>query len=75
MHSVSVSNGLKVFKNNKWCYENKQEAIEDMIDKNYYMLDDHYEYKGKEELSDFEKERYMEFQFSKPPLALSTLVQ
>jgi hypothetical protein len=56
------SKHIKVYKNNKWCYENKQEAIEDMIDKNYNILDEHYEYNGKEELSEFEKERYREFQ-------------
>ena len=56
------SKHIKVYKNNKWCYENKQAAIEDMIDKNYNILDDHYEYNGKDELSEFEKERYREFQ-------------
>ena len=56
------SKHIKVFKNNKWCYQNKHEAIENIIDKNYNILDDHYEYKGKEELTDFERERYREFQ-------------
>ena len=56
------SKHIMVFKNNKWCYQNKHEAIENIIDKNYNILDDHYEYKGKEELTDFERERYREFQ-------------
>ena len=65
-HNILITNvkskHLKVLKNNQWCYENKQDIIEDMIDKNYYILDGHYQEEGYKELNNFENSRYKEFQ-------------
>ena len=65
-HNILITNvkskHLKVLKNNQWCYENKQDIIEDMIDKNYYILDGHYQEEGHKELNNFENSRYREFQ-------------
>ena len=53
---------IKVFKDNKWVYENKKETIEDIVDRNYSILDNHYEELGKVELNDVEEENYKSFQ-------------
>jgi UDP-N-acetylmuramyl pentapeptide synthase len=65
-HNILITNvkskHLKVLKNNQWCYENKQDVIEDIVDKNYYILDGHYQEEGHKELNNFENTRYKEFQ-------------
>ena len=53
---------IKVFKDNKWVYENKKETIEDLVDRNYTILDNHYEEKGHKELNNSEIITYKEFQ-------------
>ncbi len=54
---------IKVFKNNQWMLENKKDAIPDIIDKNYFILDSHYENNdGEEKLDRFTNKSYKEFQ-------------
>ena len=53
---------IKVFKDNKWVYENKKETIEDIVDRNYSILDSHYEELGKVKLNNIEEENYKSFQ-------------
>ena len=53
---------IKVFKNNKWILEDRKEVIEDLVDKNYTILDEHYENSGHEKLDKFQNKRYKEFQ-------------
>ena len=53
---------IKVFKNNKWILEDRKEVIEDLVDKNYTILDEHYENSGHQTLDKFQNQRYKEFQ-------------
>ena len=39
-----------------------QEVIEDLVDKNYTILDEHYENSGHQTLDKFQNQRYKEFQ-------------
>ena len=36
-------NLIKVFKDDKWVYKDKNETLQDLVDKKYYIMDDHYE--------------------------------
>ena len=53
-------NRLKVFKNNKWVYQNKKDVISDLMDSKYYTLDSHYEEKH-DELNGFCQGNYAKF--------------
>ena len=53
---------VKVFKNGKWVLEEKKERIPDMIDKNYNILDNHYENIGQTKLTEIENTAYSDFQ-------------
>jgi hypothetical protein len=53
---------VKVFKNGKWVLEEKKERIPDMIDKNYNILDNHYENLGQTKLTKNENNAYSYFQ-------------
>ncbi len=37
------NNMVKVFKDNKWVYKDKNETLLDLVDKKYYIMDDHYD--------------------------------
>ena len=53
-------NKVKVFKNNKWVYQNKKEVISDLMDNKYYTLDSHYE-KYKDTLDNHCQGNYSQF--------------
>ena len=53
-------NKLKVFKNGKWFYEDKTEAINDLIDGKYTIIDEHYD-EHNEKLNDIKKHKYSKF--------------
>ena len=53
-------NKLKVYKNNKWIYQNKKETINDLMDSKYYTLDCHFDEK-KKELNGQIKGNYLKF--------------
>ena len=36
-------NLIKVFKDDKWVYKDKNETLQDLVDQKYYIMDDHYE--------------------------------
>jgi hypothetical protein len=58
-------NRLMVFKDNKWIHQNKKEVISDLMDSNYFILDDHYDIKMNE-LNDHCQGNYIKFrQFMK----------
>ena len=54
---------LKIFKDDKWILEEKKERIPDIIDKNYFILDNHYEQtSGEEKLDRFTNKNYKLYQ-------------
>ena len=53
---------IKVFKDNKWKYQDKDAILNELIQTNYSRLDDFYEKIGFEELSDIHKNRYKKYQ-------------
>ena len=52
---------IKVFKNNTWTLEEKKECIPDIVDRNYNILDTHYE-NNKEKLNTFVKTNFLSIQ-------------
>ena len=52
---------VKVYENESWIYKDKKETIKELVDKNYSILDAHYESKNYN-LDNIHKERYVEFQ-------------
>ena len=53
-------NKLKVFKEGKWFYENKTDAINDLIDGKYTIIDEHYD-EHNSELNHIKKHKYKIF--------------
>ena len=53
---------IKIYKNNKWKYKNRDEIMDEIINTNYTRIDDYYSEKGKENLNDSHNKRYEEFQ-------------
>ena len=54
---------IKIFKGNKWTYEAKSKRIPDIIDRNYLILDSHYEdCGGNERIDKVSNENYKNFQ-------------
>ena len=53
---------IKIFKNNKWKYKNREEIMDELINTNYTRLDDFYSEKGKEKLKDSHNKIYESFQ-------------
>ena len=53
---------IKIFKNNKWKYKNREEIMDEIINTNYTRMDDFYMEKGKETLKDTHNNKYLEFQ-------------
>ena len=51
---------VKVYENTGWTYKDKKETIKELVDKNYNILDSHYERNSKS-LEGVHKERYDEF--------------
>jgi len=54
-------NKIKVYKDNKWIYRDKEETIRDLMDGKYFILDSHYEYNFNN-LSGADKTNYEAFQ-------------
>ena len=55
-------NMIKVYKDNKWSYKDRNETIDELIQINYGRLDDYYENKACEQLSDMHNRRYKKYQ-------------
>ena len=53
---------IKIFKNNKWKYKNREEIMDELINTNYTRMDDFYLEKGKENLNNNHNNKYLEFQ-------------
>ena len=54
-------NTIKIFKEGKWKYYNKEELMEEIMEHNYYILDVHYDEKKDNVLNDIQKKRYRDF--------------
>ena len=57
----SRDNKLKIFKNNRWIYKDKTDTLNDIIDRNYYILDEHFDNQDLSNLNNTEKENYTKF--------------
>ena len=55
-------NMIKVYKDNKWSYKDRNETIDELIQINYGRLDDYYENVANERLSDMHNKRYRKYQ-------------
>ena len=53
---------IKIYKNNKWKYKNREEIMDEIINTNYTRMDDFYMEKGKEKLNVSHNNKYLEFQ-------------
>ena len=53
---------IKIYKNNKWKYKNREEILDELINTNYTRMDDFYSEKGKENLNNNHNNKYLEFQ-------------
>tara|TARA_B100002019_G_scaffold282065_1_gene286879 strand:- start:210 stop:806 length:597 start_codon:yes stop_codon:yes gene_type:complete len=53
---------IKIFKNNKWKYKNREEIMDELINTNYTRMDDFYLEKGKDNLNNNHNNKYLEFQ-------------
>lgn len=56
---------VKVYANNKWILKDRTKTINELIDKNYNMLDVYYQEKGVNHMEEDQKNRYLEFQVQK----------
>ena len=54
-------NLIKIYKNNKWVYKDKDQTLNDLVDSKYNMLDDHYDSVEKTDLTPFIKMNYLKF--------------
>ena len=55
-------NKVKVFKEGKWLYEDKNDAINDLVDSKYIIIDTHYD-EYREELNNIAQYKYDKFRF------------
>ncbi len=53
---------IKIFKDDQWILENKKDRIPDLVDKNYFILDNHYEEGGEDKLDKFTNKSYKDLQ-------------
>lgn len=64
-HNIKITNKklpyMCVFKNNRWVYQDKKEAIDDIVDKGYNILEDHY-HQSKLHLEDKVMGKFKKFQ-------------
>jgi hypothetical protein len=54
-------NLIKIYKNNKWIYKDKDETLNDLVDSKYTMLDNHYDNLENTDLTPFIKMNYLKF--------------
>ena len=63
-HNILITNRkepyIKVFKDNKWLLEDKKEVLDDLVDKSYDLLGEHYGIVEKN-LQDYEQKRFINF--------------
>ena len=52
---------IKVYADNKWIFKDKKSTINELINKNFNILDNYYEDGGKKTLDDTQQRRYDEF--------------
>ena len=53
---------IKVYKDNKWRYKDRDETLDELIQINYGRLDQYYEKEGLKKISSFHNERYKNYQ-------------
>jgi hypothetical protein len=68
MLTNSRDNKLKIYKNNKWIYRDKNETLNDLVDSKYFILDTHFETTQEsddnsqiDELNEFQHDNYKKF--------------
>ena len=67
MLTNSRDNKLKIYKNNKWIYRDKNETLNDLVDSKYFILDTHFETTQESddtqlsELNDYQHDNYKKF--------------
>ena len=68
MLTNSRDNKLKIYKNNKWIYRDKNETLNDLDDSKYFILDTHFETTQEsddnsqiDELNEFQHDNYKKF--------------
>lgn len=54
-------NHIKVYKEGKWTYCNKNDVMDELMENNYYILDSHYD-GNMDGLNDIQRKRYKKFQ-------------
>ena len=63
-HNILITNRkepyIKVFKDNKWLLEDQREVLDELVDKSYDILGEHYEVVEKD-LKDYEQKRFINF--------------
>ena len=55
-------NMIKVFRGKKWKYQDRAYVVDELIKNNYYRLDDFFEEKGKDKMTETINNRYLKFQ-------------
>ena len=55
------NNTVKIFKEGKWKYYNKEDLMDELMGNNYCILDVYYDEKKDDILSDIQKKRYLNF--------------
>ncbi len=67
MLTNSRDNKLKIYKNNKWVYRDKNETLNDLVDSKYFILDTHFEITQESddtqlsELNEYQHDNYKKF--------------
>ena len=60
MITNSRDNKLKVYKDNKWVFKDKSQALNDLVDNNYFLLDNYFE-TTMLKLNEIQQENYKKF--------------
>ena len=55
-------NMIKVFRGSRWKYQDRAYVVDELIKNNYYRLDDFFECKGKNKMTNDHNKRYIQFQ-------------
>ena len=53
---------VKIYSNKRWKYKNRNEIMDELINTNYTRIDDYYNEKGKEQLTNIRNKTYENFQ-------------
>jgi hypothetical protein len=54
---------ISVYEDNRWMYKKKSEVLEDMVQNNFEILDEHFEDHGDEDLNQRQQDRYKDFRY------------